>query len=343
MFRMLVAEALGGLEVHPEVMVSTLSALAAGDAAAAWCVMTGATTSLLAAYLDPSAAKRMWQENPSTITAGVFAPMGRAKPVDGGYRLTGRWPFASGCENATWRMGGGLVIDGGAPRALADGRPEVRSFFFPASESEVIDTWDVMGLCGTGSHDLEVKDVFVPAEHTACVFADAPKHDGALFKFPIFGLLAAGVAACGLGIGRAAMDSLGQLAKTKKGFGGSRSIAQQDLVQVEVASAEGELRAGEALLLQTCRDTYAAAERGELTLQHRASLRLAANQATRAAVRATDAMYHAGGGTSLYRKSPLQRHFRDVHAVTQHIMVSQATDKTVGRVLLDLETDVTQL
>lgn len=342
LFRMLAPDALGGFEVSPRVFVDVLTTLGRGDGAAAWCVMTGSTTSLVGAYLPVESATAMF-EDPSVIMAGVFAPLGRARPVEGGYRLSGRWPFASGSDNATWRLGGGLVMGEDGPRTLDGGQPEIRSFFFRADESQLHDTWYTSGLCGTGSHDMEVTDVFVPAERSACVFVDEPRHAGPLYRFPIFGLLAAGVAAVGLGIGRAAIDDLVELARTKKSFGGRRTMAQGELVQVEVARAEAELRAGRALLRQTCDEVWDAAQRGALSLDDRAALRLAATRATRAAVHSVDAMYQAGGGTSLYRKSPLQRHLRDIHTVTQHIMVSPATMKTVGRVLLGVETDVTQL
>lgn len=343
LFRMLVPRSLGGFEAHPNVFVDVLATLGRGDGAAAWCVMTGSTTSLVGAYLPKEAAASLYADDPEVIMAGVFAPLGRAEPVEGGYRLTGRWPFASGSENASWRLGGGLVMQDGGPRKLPSGQPEIRSFFFRAEESTIHDTWHTAGLCGTGSHDMEVEDVFVPADRSTCVLADVPQHEGPLYRFPIFGLLAAGVAAVGLGIARAAIDDLRQLAQTKKSFGGKRSMADQELVQVEVARAEGELRAGEALLRQTCDEVWISATKGELSLADRASLRLAATQATRAAVRSVDAMYQTGGGAALYRTSPLQRHLRDVHTVTQHIMVSPATMKTVGRVLLDVPTDVSQL
>ncbi|MEM1034392.1 MAG: acyl-CoA dehydrogenase family protein [Myxococcota bacterium] len=343
MFRLLVPKSFGGAEVRPEAFVRTLSTLAEGDAAAAWCVMTGATTSLLSAYLPPEAAAAIWGNDPKVVTAGVFAPSGRAVPTEGGYRLSGRWSFASGCDNATWCMGGALVMDGETPRAI-DGKPEIRSLLFRAEAARIVDTWDVAGLNGTGSHDLVVEDVFVPASHTACLMTDAPQHDGTLYRFPVFGLLAAGVAAVALGIGRAAIDELTALVRRKRSFGGGRTLAEQDLVQVEVARAEAELGAGRAFLLERCEAAWAAAEAGALTPADRAGLRLAATHATRAAVRAVDAMYQAGGGTALYRsKSPLQRHFRDVHTVTQHIMVAPNTDKTVGRVLLGVPTDVAQL
>ena len=326
MFRMLVPKSLRGLEVPPRVLVEVLRELARGDAACAWHVMTGATNGLLSAYLPLETARSIWGENPRVVTAGVFAPSGRAEPTADGYRLSGRWGFASGCENASWLMGGALVAEG-------DERV-IRSFLFPATEAKVIDSWDVAGLCGTGSHHIEVEDVMVPRSHTCSLVVDPPQHDGALYRFPVFGLLAAGVAAVALGIGSAAIDALTALAKSKRSFGGKRTLAEGEDMQRVVASATAELGAGAAYLRTACDESFAAAQDGELGPDARAELRLAATHATRCAVRATDAMYEAGGGTALYRTSSLQRHFRDVHAVTQHIMVSRQTLKTVGRVLL---------
>jgi alkylation response protein AidB-like acyl-CoA dehydrogenase len=267
----------------------------------------------------------------------VFAPAGRAEVTADGYRLTGKWPFASGCENASWLMGGGLVS------RVENSRPEIRSFLFPAEQARIHDTWNVAGLCGTGSHHVEVDGVLVPEARTCRLTEDQPRHDGPLYRFPVFGLLAAGVAAVGLGIGQAAIDAFSDLARNKKAFGGGRTIAHGEFAQREVAGALGHLRAGTSLLTTTCDRVYEAAEQGALELAMRADLRLAATHATQCAVRAVDAMYHAGGGTALYRTSSLQRHFRDIHAVTQHIMVSQQTMKTVGRVLLGVDTDVAQL
>ncbi len=343
MFRMLVPQKLRGFAVQPRVMVEVLAELARGDAASAWHVMTGATNGVLSAYLPLAAAAAVWGENPRVITAGVFAPSGRATPVAGGYRLSGRWSFASGCENASWLMGGALVMEEGGPRRGASGAPEIRSFLFPANAAQVVDTWDVAGLCGTGSHDLVVDAVQVPEEHTVCLASEAPRHEEPLYRFPVFGLLAAGVAAVGLGIARAAIDAFALSAGEKKSFGGNKTLATEDHVQREVARASAELGAGRAWLLAACDRAFEVAEAGALALEHRAQLRLAACQATRSAVRAVDAMYQAGGGAALYRTSPLQRHFRDVHAVTQHIMVSPAIERTVGRVLLGLDTDVSHL
>lgn len=343
-YRLLVPEALGGREVHPVVFARVLEELARGDAASAWVTMTGATTGLLLAYLEPAVGQAILEEAPEAALAGVFAPSGRAVPVEGGYRLSGRWAYGSGCENAVWRMGGALVLEGEAPRQLPGGGPEIRSCFFRAEDSRVIDTWDVSGLRGTGSHDLAVEELFVPAARTACVLAERPRHEGPLYRFPLFGLLATGVAAVGLGIARRALDEVLEMARTKRSRGGQRRMAESELVQVRLATAEGELAAARALATGTLEAVYEHAASGrDLTDDDRARLRLAATHAAGAAARVVDACYHLAGGAAIWGESPLQRAFRDVHVMTQHVMVGEQTLKPVGRLLLGLETDTRQL
>ncbi|GAB5541834.1 MAG: acyl-CoA dehydrogenase family protein [Sandaracinaceae bacterium] len=341
-YRMLVPAKLGGGEVHPRVFASALEELARGDAAAAWVVMTGSTTGLLLAYLEEAAAREILETRSGAALAGVFAPTGRATPDGQGYRVTGRWAYGSGCENAEWRMGGCLVFDGGAPRTLPSGAPEIRSCFFRADESRVVDTWSVSGLRGTGSHDLVVEDVSVA--HSCCVLADAPKHEGALYRFPVFGLLSTGVTAVGLGIARAALDRVMEMARTKRSRGGKKTMADGELVQVTLAGAEGELRAARALVHETLDEVWETAARGDaLSDLDRARLRLAATHAARASAKVVDTVYHLAGGAAIWDTSPFQRHFRDVHVMTQHVMVGEQTLKPVGRVLLGLPTDTSVL
>lgn len=343
-FRMLVPQELGGGEVTPWVFLQALEELAKGDAAAAWCVMTGATTGVLSAYMDEPGAQELWGEQPDVVMAGIFAPMGKATAVDGGYRLTGRWPFASGCENATWRMGGALVLEDSKPRMGEDGAPMIYSMFFRSEESEVIDTWSVNGLRGTGSHDIAVKDIFVPESHVTTLLGRSARVTSPLFAFPVFGLLATGVAAVGLGIARAAIDTLKELAQNKRSYGGKKTLAQQELTQLQVAQSEAELQAARALLQLTLQEVWDVAEQtGKIGDTEKARVRMAASHAATAAARVVDAMYHLGGGSSIYERCDLQRHFRDVHTLTQHVMVSPRIMTTVGRVQLGLPTNTAQL
>jgi alkylation response protein AidB-like acyl-CoA dehydrogenase len=324
---------LGGGEVPLAETLAAIEILASADAAAAWCAMIQSTSSVVGGYLPPDAAAEVFIAGRDTVLGGVYAPLGRAVAEEEGYRVSGRWPFASGSGHCTWLIGGCQVEDG-PPRLM----------LFPARDVVIHDTWHVSGLAGTGSNDIEVGDVFVPRARSVAIATEPPVKTGPLYRFPVFGLLALGIAAVALGIARAAIEDVLALAGAKTPTGSRRKLAERPIVQVQVAQAEAGLGAARAYVFDSVARCWRAAERGEdLTLDQRARLRLAATHATLAAAQVVDAMYSAGGGTSIYQSSPLQRRFRDVHAATQHVMVGVPTYEVAGRVLLGLETDTSVL
>src|SRR5262249_44867562 len=150
------------------------------------------------------------------------------------YRATGRWAFGSGSEHCSWLLGGCVVIDGGKPVLLGRGVPDSRMMLFRASDVRILDTWTVSGLRGTGSHDLEVADVFVPAERAVSLITDRPRAEGPLFRFPVFGLLALGIAAVATGIARAAIDALVDIAGAKTPTGSKRLLGERAVIQLQV-------------------------------------------------------------------------------------------------------------
>ncbi|HEU0029166.1 MAG TPA: acyl-CoA dehydrogenase family protein [Kofleriaceae bacterium] len=344
-FKMLVPRAYGGAETSLGTFLRVIEEIARADGSAGWIAMIGASSGLMAAYLDASVAREIYGA-PDAVTCGVFAPMGRAERVEGGFNVSGRWAFASGCEHAPWRMGGALVMVPGGPELLPTGAPDVVSMLFRADDTRVLPTWNTSGLCGTGSHDLEVKNVFVPTARTFSLLRDAPRkeHDGEIYRLPFFGVLAAGVAAVAVGIARNAIDLVVALAKVKHPLGAKRGLAHRELVQLQIARAEAKYRGARAFLLEAANDAEAAIASGApASLSIRARLRLAACHATTEAAAAVDLAYETGGGTSIYATSPLQRCFRDVHVATQHIMVSPTAATLAGRVLLGLESDTSTL
>ena len=345
-FRLCLPRSLGGPEAHPSLLVRVLEKLATGDASASWCAMIAATTSALAAWLEPDAARAIFAA-PGAIAGGVFAPSGRALRVEGGFSASGRWSFASGCQHSTHLLGGCLVFDPGAsdPARTADGRrPDVRLLFFPADAVEIHDTWHVAGLCGTGSHHIAVRDLFVPDSHAVSIITDAPRESGPLYRFPVFGLLAIGVASVALGIARRALDELQALAVRKTPALSQRRLAERGAVQARVAEAEGLLGGGRAGLLATIDEVWRrAAEGGALGVAERARVRIAASHAVLAATRAVDAAWELGGGSAIYLDSPLQRLFRDAHVVTQHASVSGGSLELAGRALLAVDGDLSIL
>lgn len=342
-FRLCVPRALGGSEVHPETLVAVIETLARADGATGWCAMIGATSGITSAYLPAAEATQIYGD-PALVTGGVFAPKGTAEVVDDDYRVNGRWSFASGCEHCAWLMGGVVVVENGAPRRGANGMPETRMVLFPAADARIIDTWAVAGLRGTGSHDITVDDLLVPHERSVSLTTDRPLHPAPLYAFPVFGLLALGIAAVTLGIARAAIDELTALAQDKTPSGSRRRLADRAMIQVDVAQAEASLRAARAFLDDVIGAAWrAASSGGSIDVGQRALLRLAATHAATTAAQVVDRMYNAGGGTSVYSTSPLQRQFRDVHVATQHLMVSPATYELAGRALLGLEVDTSVL
>jgi alkylation response protein AidB-like acyl-CoA dehydrogenase len=331
LFHLCVPSWLGGLEAQPRQLVEAIEEVSRADGSAGWCVMVGASSGLLAAYLDPAVAAEVYR--PGVIAGGVYAPMGSAQAVPGGHRVSGRWSFASGCRHCAWLVGG-CVVPEGPPRLM----------LLPRADVTIVDAWSAMGLCGTGSDDIEVAGAFVPAGRDVSLVTDRPRADGPLYRFPVFGVLALGVAAVALGIARGAIEDLCELALAKTPAGSRRTLVERPLTQAQVAQGEMELRAARALLLGEVAACWEAVERyREVGLRQRALLRAAATHAVIASARVVDAMFSLGGGTSLYRANPLERRFRDIHAVTQHMLVSPATWEVTGRVLLGLSPDVVEL
>ncbi|MEX2238530.1 MAG: acyl-CoA dehydrogenase family protein [Dehalococcoidia bacterium] len=331
-FRLLVPRALGGLESDPVTMVRVFEELSIADGSAGWIAMIGGTTGVVGGALPEAAGRRVFGD-PSVIASGVIAPKGKARPTDGGYIVSGRWPFASGCEHSDWLTGGCFVFDKGE-----DAFPSLYLMFFPASDAEVIDTWHVSGLRGTGSHDIAVKEVFVPSELAVNFGSPTRTQPGALYAFPIVGLLAIAVASVALGIARRSLNELIALAPGKTPAFGFAAIAERPAVQEGIARGEAALRAARALFLQTIEETWEQVQDGqEVSLRDRALLRLAASQAVAGSVQAVDAAYNLAGSSSIYETSVLQRCFRDIHVLTQHATVAPPTFEVVGRVLLGLD------
>jgi len=341
LFRLVVPEHHGGFELHPALVIETLETVSRADGSVGWCVMIGALTAMCAAWLPEPVARTIYGV-PDVITGGVAAPLGRAELVEGGYRVTGRWAWASGAQNCRWLTGGVVVTQGGSPRMRED-RPETRILYFPIEDVTLHDTWNASGLCGTGSVDMEVRDVFVPAERSTSLITERPRIDRPLYRFPAYGLLAVGIPAVALGIARRAIDELTALAHQKKLMPGGQAMATRPAVQEAVAVAEATLRAARALLVETVHETFESTTHQEATLRQRAELRLAYVHATRDAARVVDRMYEVAGGSAVYRSSPLQRCLRDIHAATQHAMVGQPMREIIGAVLLGVDANTATL
>lgn len=336
LYRLWVPKRYGGLEAPLLPVLRALEILATADASVAWCGFI-ATTSSTALGALPEATAREVFATPETLLCGVFAPHGRADAEPGGFRVTGQWPFGSGTLNADWVLAGCQMARDGAPLRGESGEPRQHMVIVPASQVEFLDTWHVSGLCGTGSTDYRLNGVFVPEERVVGWLVRRPL-ELPLFAFPNFTLLAMGIGAVALGVARAAIDELVALARAKKPTHAQKTLAERPDVQASVARAEADLRAARAFYYEAAAAGWEAAlASGRVSLAQRRDIRVATTHATCAAVRVAEAMYECGGGTSLYRRSPLQRQLRDAHAMTQHVMVGRATWETAGRAFLGIE------
>jgi alkylation response protein AidB-like acyl-CoA dehydrogenase len=341
-YRMCVPEVYGGLELPPADTMYTIETLAQADGSSSWVVFIGATSGSVLSLLPPESARAIFA-TPDVMLGGVFAPRGKAVAEAGGFRVNGRWQWGSGTQNADWVMGGCEVIRDGKPELLHNGTPRSRMMIAPASEIEFFDTWFVSGLCGTGSTDFAMNGLFVPDSRAVGLGVDGPL-ERPLYAFPQFGLLAMGIAAVALGLARAAIDALVEIAGGKTPQGSARPLAARPAAQSDVSRAEALLRSARAFYYEAIEQAWeGACARGRIEADQRRDVRLATTHATRACADAVDLMYDLGGGTSVYQRSPLQRVFRDVHVATQHMMVGPSTLELTGRLLLGLETDIGQL
>jgi alkylation response protein AidB-like acyl-CoA dehydrogenase len=337
-FRLWIPSCFGGAQADLETGLDLVEELGYHDGSFGWCAMIGLTTSVLAGFLPPEHAAAIYASDPRVVSGGFAAPVGEARPVDGGVVVSGHWQWGSAIHHCSWIGGGCRVL---APSGETIDRP--RFVLVPRHDVEVLDTWFSSGLRGTGSTDYLMKDVFVPEGRWVRLGFDPPHVDAPLYRFPMFGLLALGIGAVSLGLARRALDELVGLAPHKRPMGSRRSLAERPSVQAQIAEAEATLHAARSFMRSSREEAWRAAEAGALTVEHRRHLRLAATHATRRSADVVDVAYEVAGGVAVYERSPFQRLFRDVHTATQHAMVSPRTWELAGRLAFGLETDVAEL
>ena len=338
-YRMFVPQSLGGSETSPLVSSQVFETLAQGDAACGWVAFIAATSGSSLARIETSAAKQMFA-SPQTMLAGVFAPNGKAVKSGEDYILNGQWQWGSGTQNADWVLAGSMVID---PEQPADAKPRAHMCLVPKDAIEFLDTWHSTGLRGTGSTDFKLTDHRVPSAHI--VGLEVRKMpDTPLFQFPNFTLLALGIGAVSMGIARAALNEFVGLAQQKKRISSSSTIAERSHTQMQIATAEAKLRSARAFYYDSVEQAWERALAGNtVDVDQRRNLRLATTHAVMASAEVVDCAYNLAGGVSVYQSSNLQRHFRDIHVATQHIMVAPSTLETTGRLFLGLPTNTATL
>jgi len=342
LFHLAVPRAIGGAEIDFPTYVEVIEEIGKADASTGWAVNQGAIFGTYAARMPREVARAIWIDTPRSVVANTPAATAKAVVVPGGYRVTGRQGFSTGCRHAAWVAAHAQVVENGQIR-LEQGQPEARYFFVPVAEAELLDTWHVRGMRGTGTHHFAVTDAFVPAERTVLSATAQLLENGPLYKIPRTLAFASGDAAVALGMARASLDTFVELAGAKTPRAMQALLRDQSMVQVTVGQAEAALRSGRAFLMETVRDIWGEATAGAVSLERRAILRVATTHGIRLAAQVIDTVYNAAGATAAYEGHLIQRHFQDIHVITQHLQSRLAHYEMVGRHWLGLPVDETRL
>ena len=265
LFRLLLPRTFNGEEVAPAAFVATVEEIAKGDASTAWCVAQGSGCSMAAAYLEPDVAREIFGSTDAVLAWGPVGPNAKATAVEGGYRVTGTWLYASGSRHAEWLGGHSPLVDAKGERIMGpDGRPAERTMLFRKSAAVVTDVWQVVGLKGTGSDTYTVTDMFIPARYTFTRESpDDRRETGTLYRFTTFQMFGASFAGVALGTARAALDAFMQIASTKVPMLATKPLRENAVVQSQVAVAEAKWQSSRAFLMQTLDQMWQTAARGE--------------------------------------------------------------------------------
>jgi alkylation response protein AidB-like acyl-CoA dehydrogenase len=344
LFRMLLPRSLGGAELELAEFFQVVIAIAEGDASAAWSVSQSSGCAMSAAYLGEPAAHEIFGDPRAVLSWGFPAAPCRAVPVEGGWQASGTWGFGSGNRHSTW-LGGHCLLPDGSERTM----------LFPRAAVTIKpDSWNVVGLRGTGSDTYSVADLFVPAAHAIVARAtgrDLPasadaepeaeterREAGTLYRFSPTSVYQCGFAGVALGIARATQDAFLELATKKTPAGGTTMLRDNPVVQLRVAQSEARLGSARAWVLQILREMWAAcAASGRVSFEHRIQLRLAATYAIQEAREVVETAYIDAGATAIFESNPFERRMRDMHAVSQQIQSHPAHFQSVGQHYLGLK------
>ena len=343
-FGMVMPRAWGGLEVDPLTQFRVIEALAMADGSVGWCAMIGCDGGYMTAFLDQDVGRAMYPDL-LMATAAAATTTGQAVRVPGGYRVSGRFPFVSGCNHCEWLWLGCVVHENGVARVDGNGVPETRQCFVRLSECDILDTWHTTGLRGTGSNDVFIRDMFVEEARTFS-FQDPTliKRPGPLYAFPF--LFIAKGAAPALGVARHAIDAVIESAATKPArrytvgerIEAAKVLRDDVYVQDAVGRAETHLAATRAYYFDVMGDLWVTLLAGRQPSERQVALFTAAYaHVVGVCVDVVQLVYKAAGGTAVYQKGPLDRCLRDVLTMNQHVIGTSRTYEMAGRLLLGLE------
>jgi len=340
-FRMPMPRALGGPELDLPSQLRVIEALAVADASVGWCAMIGCEAGYYLGYIDQGAAREIFSDI-DTVTSGALTLTGRAERVKGGYRVSGRWPFSSGCQHSSWLVAGCIVHENGAQSLRPTGVLESRQCLIPTKEVKILDTWHTTGLRGSGSHDFTIDNYFVREERTFSYQDLKLYRDEPLYRFPFN--VALKLAGPALGVARAAIDALveaGQRPVRLTTIGEQpvppRALRDEEFVQDAVGRAEAMLEAARGYLFATISDIWATmAAGGEQSPRQLAHFMMLNTQVFKMCTEVVELMYKARGGSAVYASNLLDRCLRDVLSMNQHVVNSLRSYSMAGRILLGL-------
>jgi indole-3-acetate monooxygenase len=328
-FRSLVARRFGGDEDKPSDFYRLIERISAADGSTGWVASFGHAALYLSALPVPT-LETIYADGPDVIFAGGLFPPRSAQPVDGGFEVSGRWSWGSGCTAASL-IGVGIKIDDGS----ATGLP--RMAVIPREKVSIVENWNVNGLRGTGSHDMVVEKVVVPEDWTF-VRGGGSTLDTPLFGYPAMAIAAQVLAVVGLGVARAALDEVVAMAAGRFSITGGPRLADRAHVQIELARAEAQLRSARAFLYETTDQAYARLVAGEaLNLEMQTLLRLGASNAAKVGADVARAAYVMSGTAGIFTDHPLACAVQDALVVPTHALLSEGTWQSAGRMLLGLE------
>jgi alkylation response protein AidB-like acyl-CoA dehydrogenase len=336
-YQMYLPRSMGGPETPPLTAFRVVEELSKADGSVGWCAMIATALSLSVGCL-PAAVGRELAGTPADYrAAGSARPGGRAWEVPGGYRVRGRWNFASGIQNARWLYCTCIMMEGDTPRRTAAGTPVLRALWVPGNSATIVDTWSVMGMRGTGSQDFTVDDVVVPGERSR-LSDDPPEETGPLYNHRAWYVnLWTPTAANALGIARGAIDGLAKIAATEASTMSTNLLRDRPLVQTRIGEADAIVNAARAYVFSAVGHLWGTLCAGEAPSDREvAQGRLALVHAMHESVRAVDKVFHAAGTNAIYTRLPLERAFRDVHVAVQHAAGLPGYFESAGKVLLGL-------
>ena len=345
LYLMCVPRAVGGLEIDFPTYIQVLEELGKADASTAWTVSQGANWATYSARIARDAAREIWIDTPRAVVSNTPGATAKAVAVPGGFRVTGRQPFSTGCMHASWMAAHAQVIENGEVR-LRNGKPEARYCLVPRSQVELLDTWHTRGMRGTGTHTFEVKDVFVPAERTVFPYGAPLVSPGPRYKIPLTLGFGAGDGMVALGLARNCIEAFFEVAGSKSPRNMKGLLRDQPITQFSVGQAEAALRSGRAFLMEAAQEIWDEAKSTDaavLSLDSRTTLRLAATHAIRLAAGIVESLYTACGATVVFDGHLIQRIFQDMHVITQHGQARLAHYEIVGQHRLGVEIDDSRL